>query len=108
MDLGIFAWICGGGNRVGNRAFQVSILSGLTNKSLDDGVIPIPESSDLSLMTDRVGKGWFSMLCHGSELIGSGIRSSGVVMSTTWGVLAIGKSRPEPYWKSPCCDERQS
>ncbi len=37
------------------------------------GVIPMPESSDLSLMTDRVGKGWFSMLCHGSELIGSGI-----------------------------------
>jgi hypothetical protein len=33
----------------------------------------MPESSDLSLMTDRVGKGWFSMLCHGSELIGSGI-----------------------------------
>jgi hypothetical protein len=38
-------------------------------------VIPMPESSDLSLMTDRVGKGWFSMLCHGSELIGSGISS---------------------------------
>jgi hypothetical protein len=36
-------------------------------------LIPMPESSDLSLMTDRVGKGWFSMLCHGSELIGSGI-----------------------------------
>jgi hypothetical protein len=34
----------------------------------------MPESSDLSLMTDRVGKGWFSMLCHASELIGSGIR----------------------------------
>src|SRR3954447_26739338 len=33
----------------------------------------MPESSDLSLMTDRVGKGWFSMLCHGSELIGSGM-----------------------------------
>ena len=33
----------------------------------------MPESSDLSLMTDRVGKGWFSMLCHRSELIGSGI-----------------------------------
>jgi hypothetical protein len=50
MGSGIFAWICGGGNRVGNRTCQVSILSGLTNKSLDDGV-----------------------------------RSSGVVMSTTWG-----------------------
>src|SRR3954452_23439885 len=36
----------------------------------------MPESSDLSLMTDRVGKGWFSMLCHGSELIGSGITRS--------------------------------
>jgi hypothetical protein len=36
-------------------------------------VIPLPESSDLSLMTDRAGKGWFSMLCHRSELIGSGI-----------------------------------
>ena len=36
-------------------------------------LISIPESFDLSLMTDRVGKGWFSMLCHGSELIGSGI-----------------------------------
>jgi hypothetical protein len=33
----------------------------------------MPESSDLLLMTDRVGKGWFSMLCHGSELIGSSI-----------------------------------
>jgi hypothetical protein len=27
-------------------------------------LIPMPESSDLSLMTDKVGKGWFSMLCH--------------------------------------------
>src|ERR687897_758028 len=43
-------------------------------KELDRlGVIPMPESSDLSLMTDRVGKGWFSMPCHRSELIGSGI-----------------------------------
>jgi hypothetical protein len=33
----------------------------------------MPEISDLSLMTDRVGKGWFSMPCHRSELIGSGI-----------------------------------
>jgi hypothetical protein len=33
----------------------------------------MPENSDLSLMTDKVGKGWFSMLCHGSELIGSGM-----------------------------------
>jgi hypothetical protein len=54
MGSGIFAWICGGGNRVGNRTCQVSILSGLTNKSLDDGV-----------------------------------RSSGVVMSTTWGLASI-------------------
>jgi hypothetical protein len=34
----------------------------------------MPESSDLSPMTDRVGKGWFSMLCHRSELSGIGIR----------------------------------
>ena len=27
-------------------------------------LLPMPESSDLSLMTDKVGKGWFSMLCH--------------------------------------------
>ena len=37
-------------------------------------MIPMPESSDLSLMTDKVGKGWFSMLCHRSELIGSGMK----------------------------------
>src|SRR3954451_16085675 len=33
----------------------------------------MPESSDLSLMTDSVGKGRFPMPCHRSELIGSGI-----------------------------------
>src|SRR3954452_24888546 len=37
------------------------------------GVIPMPGSSDLSLITDNVGKGRFSMPCHRSELIGSGI-----------------------------------
>jgi hypothetical protein len=31
------------------------------------------ENSELSLLTDRVGKGWFFMLCHESELIGFGI-----------------------------------
>jgi hypothetical protein len=40
-------------------------------------LIPMPESFDLLLMTDRVGKGWFSMLCHGSELIGSSITCYG-------------------------------
>jgi hypothetical protein len=36
-------------------------------------LISMPGSSELSLLTDRVGKGWFFMLCHSSELIGSGI-----------------------------------
>src|SRR5687767_11307256 len=44
-----------------------------TGRNHMKGIIPMPESSDLSLMTDRVGKGWFSTLCDGSELIGSGI-----------------------------------
>jgi hypothetical protein len=39
-------------------------------------VIPMPESSDLSLVIDRVGKGWFSILCHRSELIGSDMKPS--------------------------------
>src|SRR4051794_41082342 len=30
-------------------------------------LLPMPESSDLSLMTDKVGKGWFSMLCQRVE-----------------------------------------
>jgi hypothetical protein len=34
----------------------------------------MPGSSDLSLITDNVGKGRFSTPCHRSELIGSGIR----------------------------------
>ena len=38
-------------------------------------VIPMPESSDLSLMTDSVEKSRFSMPYHRSELIGSGITS---------------------------------
>src|SRR3954463_9756152 len=42
------------------------------------GVIPMPESSDLSLMTDSVGKGRFSRSCHRSKLIGSGITGRGV------------------------------
>jgi RNA-directed DNA polymerase len=36
-------------------------------------IIPMSGSSDLSLITDNVGKGRFSMPCHRSELIGSGI-----------------------------------
>src|SRR3954447_14219027 len=36
-------------------------------------VIPMPESFDLSLMIDSVGKGRFSIPFHRSELIGSGI-----------------------------------
>jgi predicted transposase YbfD/YdcC len=39
-------------------------------------IIPMPGSSDLSLITDNVGKGRFSMPCHWSELIGSGITCS--------------------------------
>ena len=39
-------------------------------------VIPTPESSDLSVVTVRVGKSWFSMPCYRSELIGSGIRGN--------------------------------
>src|SRR3954466_529566 len=40
---------------------------------ISNALIPTPESSDLSLATDRVGKSWFSVPCHRSELIGSGI-----------------------------------
>jgi hypothetical protein len=42
----------------------------------------MPESSDLSLMTDSVGKGRFSRSCHRSKLIGSGITGRGVDMRT--------------------------
>jgi hypothetical protein len=53
----------------------------------------MPESSDLSLMTDKVGKGWFSMLCHGSELIGSGImsfrRRGGIARSVVGVVVSV-------------------
>ncbi len=73
MDLagGTFA-----ANHSGKRVVTVRIeaVEFLTPVYIGDDVIPMPESSDLSLMTDRVGKGWFSMLCHGSELIGSGMR----------------------------------
>ena len=48
-------------------------LPSVTSPAPSGEVIPMPESSDLSLMTDRIGKGWFSMLCHRSELIGSGM-----------------------------------
>jgi hypothetical protein len=39
-------------------------------------VIPTPESSDLSVVTVKVGKSWFSMPCYRSELIGSGNRGN--------------------------------
>jgi hypothetical protein len=59
LDLDIYAWLAQRLHRIPEGKPQT--------------IIPMPESSDLSLMTDRGGKGWFSMLCHGSELIGSGI-----------------------------------
>ena len=36
-------------------------------------VIPMPESPDLSRITDSVEEGRFSIPCHRSELIGPGI-----------------------------------
>src|SRR3954452_19619729 len=42
------------------------------NLPLPEGLIPMPESFDLSLMIDSVGKGRFSIPFHRSELIGSG------------------------------------
>src|SRR4051812_13113657 len=61
-----------------NRVFvgRCGAMGWLLKKTLraSEQLIPMPESSDLSLMTDSVGKGRFPIPCHRSELIGSGIR----------------------------------
>ena len=51
----------------------------------------MPESSDLSPMTDRVGKGWFSMLCYRSELSGIGMTHlpSGLAVVSQVRALAV-------------------
>jgi hypothetical protein len=49
----------------------------LPTTTLKPDMIPTPESSDLSLVTVRVGKSWFSVPCHRSELIGSGMSHRG-------------------------------
>ena len=73
----------------------------------------MPESSDLSLMTDRVWKGWFYMLCHGSELIGSGItgptRSSPRSASCRPGPGTAGGVPTTASWRSanPCATGRR-
>jgi hypothetical protein len=57
-----------------HRKAAFADIENVWKRSAGSHVIPMPESADLSPMTDRAGKGWFSMLCHRSELSGIGIR----------------------------------
>jgi len=66
------------------------------------GVIPMPGSSDLSLITDNVGKGRFSMPCHRSELIGSGIIHPGDRQSSA---MTHNETRPAPISRAGSPDE---
>jgi hypothetical protein len=64
-------------------------------------VIPTPESSDLSLVTVRVGKSWFSMPCYRSELIGSGMNRSWSVPSRVR--VRVCRRRWAPFFDHCIC-----